>query len=314
MIHNHSPQTERLPRGSYPAMLTAFQDDGQIDWEGVDRLTDYCIDHGAAGIFACGGSAEVSEMDDEEIGALGERIVRQAAGRVPVVVAAITSGPVDRQAALVRRMHDAGADAVAISVCQLAREDEDDQQWVAHAESLLEKVSAETRLSMYECPWPYHRLLTLETLRWAVGTGRFHFLKDTSCSMPTIRGRLAVLGDTPLQLLNAHTGTLLASLQAGADGFCGIGANYMPELYAWLCQNYSSKPEQAAALQDYLTSTVPWTESPDYPASAKEYLRQQGLAIGPYSRKQPGGLSAKGAAHLAKMRAQETEWLERVLA
>jgi len=312
MNNNMDNQMTRLPRGSYPAMLTAFQDDGRIDWQGVDRLTDFCIDHGAAGIFACGGSAEVSAMDDGEKGDLAERIVSHAAGRVPMVVAAITSGSIDRQAALVRRMHDAGADVVAISVCQLAREHEDDRQWIARAESLLEKIPAELRLSMYECPWPYHRLLTLETLRWAAGTGRFHFLKDTSCSMATIRERLAVLRGTPLQLLNAHTGTLFASLQAGAAGFCGIGANYLPKLYAWLCENFSSQPEQAAALQDFLASTVPRTESRDYPASAKEYLRRQGLAIGPYSRKQPAGLSADPAAWLADLRRSEVEWLERI--
>ena len=88
-------EAQRLPRGSYPAMLTAFLDDGQIDWEGVDRLTDFCIDHSAAGIFACGLSAEIGLMDDEEKGSLAERILHHAAGRVPMVVGAITSGPID---------------------------------------------------------------------------------------------------------------------------------------------------------------------------------------------------------------------------
>jgi 4-hydroxy-tetrahydrodipicolinate synthase len=311
--NSHSSHgAQRLPHGSYPAMLTAFLDDGQIDWEGVDRLTDFCIDHSAAGIFACGLSAEVGEMNDEEKGALAERIVRHAAGRVPMVVGAITSGSIEQQATLARRVHDAGADVVAIAVCQLANEDEDDQQWIANAESLLEKLPAELRLSMYECPWPYHRLLSLDMLRWAAGTRRFHFMKDTCCTISTIRDRLTLLQDSPLQLLNANTATLLASLQAGADGFCGIGANYLPKLYAWLCQNYSRQPQQAAALQDFLASTVPLTESPTYPALAKEYLRQQGLKIGTYSRKLPAGLAADGADQLAQMRRNETEWLERV--
>jgi 4-hydroxy-tetrahydrodipicolinate synthase len=201
---------------------------------------------------------------------------------------------------------------VAIAVCQLADKDEDDQQWIAGAESLLEKLPSTLRLSMYECPWPYHRLLTLDALRWAAGTGRFHFMKDTCCTISTIRDRLAILHDSSLQLLNANTATLLASLQAGADGFCGIGANYLPELYAWLCQNYSHQPERAAALQDFLQSTVPLTESPSYPALAKEYLRQQDLKIGTYSRKLPAGLSANCSTQLTQMRKSETEWLERV--
>ena len=52
---------------------------------------------------------------------------------LPIVAGAITSGPLDRQAELIRRVHGAGADAVAISVCQLAGQDEDDQVWIERA-------------------------------------------------------------------------------------------------------------------------------------------------------------------------------------
>jgi len=237
-----------LPPGSYPAMLTAFHDDGSFDWQGVDCLIDDCLDHGAAGIFACGLSAEIMQMDDQEKGQLAEYIAKRVDGRAPVVATAITAGSIDDQAALIRRVHDCGADAVAIGVCQLATAEEDDQVWIDHATDLLEQISPEVQLSMYECPLPYHRLLSEKNLRWAADTGRFFFLKDTCCCLDTIRDRLTILAGSNLQLLNANTRTLLDSLDTGVYGFCGIGSNYMPQLYAWLCQNWGAQPQLASEL------------------------------------------------------------------
>lgn len=305
-------EQSRLPTGSYPAMLTAFGDDGAIDFDGVDRLTDHCIEKGAAGIFACGLSAEIREMSNEERVLLAERIVRRAAGRVPVVAGAITEGPLESQAELIERIHNAGADVVAIGVYQLAAEEEDEKTWIENAEKLLDLISPQILLSMYECPLPYHRLLSDEALAWAAASGRFCFMKDTCCDIDTIRRRLDIVRDTPLQLLNANTETLLASLQAGAEGFCGIGANYMPELYAWLCKHHSDQPKQAAKLQDYLTQTLDVTENEFYPASAKQYLQQHGLDIGSFSRKLPDGVSDDCVEQLAGMRTSELQWKEQL--
>ena len=307
-------EQSRLPMGSYPAMLTAFTDDGSIDFDGVDRLTDYCIEKGAAGIFACGLSAEIREMSDVERVSLAERIVRRVAGRVPVVAGAISEGPLESQAELIERIHGVGADVVAIGVYQLAKEEEDDRVWIENAEKLLEMISPQILLSMYECPLPYHRLLSDEALAWAAGTARFCFMKDTCCNFETIRRRLEIVRDTPLQLLNANTETLLESLQAGMEGFCGIGANYMPELYAWLCQHHTDQPELAARLQAYLTKTVALTENEFYPASAKEYLRQRGLDIGSFSRKQPNRVSDDCVQQLDAMRTNEIEWQQQLFA
>jgi len=312
MNQSPNPTENKFPRGSYPAMLTAFHDDGAINWEGVDRLTDQCIASGAAGIFACGGSAEVMQMDVDEIAQLAERIIKHTAGRVPIVASAIFPGPLEAQAELINRINDAGADIVSIGVGQLAAEEEDDDTWIKNVEKLFELLPSDIRLAMYECPMPYHRLLSEQTIAWAASSGRFQFLKDTCCDIKVIRRRLEIIAGSSLQLFNANTETLLESLQAGVDGFCGIGANYQPELYAWLCKNYETEPELAAELHRFLDGTVVLTEDSTYPASAKNYLQQRGLDIGGFSRKIPDGVTAEGSVRLGGMLEQERAWLERI--
>ena len=49
-------------------------------------------------------------------------------------------------------------------------------------------------------------------------------------------------------------------------------ANFHPEAYAWLCNNYETQPELAEKLQDYLgvSSAI---ESRMYPVCAKKYIK-----------------------------------------
>lgn len=304
--------TSRLPPGNYPAMLTAFHEDGSLDWEGVDRLTEFCIEAGVAGLFACGLSAEIQWMDAAEKVALADHIVKRTAGRVTIVAAAICGDSPEQQAVLVRRIHEVGADAVAVAACQLAGEAEGDDVWIQRVETLLERIPAAARLALYECPLPYQRLLSEETFRWVAATGRCCFLKDTCCSIETIRARLETSANTPLQLYNANTATLLESLRSGADGFCGIGANYFPDLYSWLCKHFDEKPELARDLHDFLDGTLGLTEGQHYPLSAKEYLRQQGLDISSTTRKPLDSLPADFVAGLKTMGSDASAWQERL--
>ncbi|MCI0492627.1 MAG: dihydrodipicolinate synthase family protein [Planctomycetes bacterium] len=305
--------TEPLPRGSYPALLTAFHENHAIDWQGVEQLTDYAIDNGSAGMFAAGLSAEINFMTDEEKVSLVRHIVQYTAGRVPIVGCAITTGPLTTQAELIRQVNATGVDAVAISVCQLANKDEDDQAWVRNCQTLLQQTPERIALAVYECPAPYHRLLSEETIAWIARTGRFCFLKDTCCRAEVIRTRLEIIRGSRLKLYNANTATLLDSLEAGASGFCGIGANYAPELYAWLCREFQNRPKLAAELHQYLADCVRLTEGSSYPVSAKEYLRQHGLQLDRFSRKRPPDLSGDLLAGLNSMQLADSVWKARIL-
>lgn len=66
-------------------------------------------------------------------------------------------------------------------VCKLAREDEGDDVLLARLQELTEKTPG-VPLGLYECPAPYHRLLTLDALKWCAQSQRFVFLKVRSLS------------------------------------------------------------------------------------------------------------------------------------
>jgi 4-hydroxy-tetrahydrodipicolinate synthase len=271
-----------IPEGLWPVMLTPFRDDGSLDWEGVDKLVDWYIAAGAAGLFAVALSGEMYELEPWERLALAERVVRRADGRVPVVASGTFAGEPQEQARFVSSMGSTGVAAVVVLTCQVAAEPESDDTWRANVQRLLDR-SGDVPLGLYECPVPYKRLLSPELLRWCADSGRFFFLKDTSCHVADLQAKLAAVRGTGLRLFNASTPTLLASLQAGAAGFSGIGANFHPALYAWLCANWRAQPERAMHLQRFL-SIADRVVGHKYQASAKRFAAMQGVSIAPYCR------------------------------
>ncbi len=302
----------QFPNGVYPAMITPFHEDQSIDFEKVDQLTDFYIESGVAGIFAAGLSAEIMWMSNEEKIQLVERIVKKAAGRVPIIGTGITAGTLEEQAELIKQIHATGANSVAFSVCQLTEESDDDDVWIQQAESLLKLIPEDISLAFYECPMPYWRLLTDKGIEWAAQTGRFHFMKDTCCNIEVIRKRLDIIKGSPLQLFNANTETLLDSLNSGANGFCGIGANYQPELFVWLCEQFRNQPELASELHQFLDETLDLTEGKFYPVSAKEYLHQRGLDVSLFGRKLPPNIPEEFKTQLAGMLTEENNWKQKI--
>jgi 4-hydroxy-tetrahydrodipicolinate synthase len=188
----------------------------------------------------------------------------------------------------------------------LAAAEESEATWQSRATALL-AATGDSPLGLYECPQPYHRVLGADTLAWTGTTGRFLFLKETSARLALIEAKIEAVRGTAEKFFNAHAATLLASLELGAHGFCGISANFVPELWTWLCGNWRDEPATAARLQDFLRDAET-AFARNYPASAKHFLAARGLPIAPVCRVDAGRPSPDDIAALADLRAAASRW------
>lgn len=282
--------THTLPRGLWPVMLNAFHEDGSIDWPGVDALTDWYIERGSAGLFACCGSSEMFHLDDGERLDVARRVVSRAGGSVPVVATGTFGGPVADQAAFVRRMADTGVDAVVVIVCLLAGHNEDEDVLKRNMERLLE-LTDPVPLGLYECPTPYHRKLSPALFGHLGGTGRFLYHKDTVCDVDLLRLKIDAVRQTRLGVYNAHFETGLDGLRYGAAGISPVAANVFPELFSWLCAEYDGQPETAEEVQRMMTSLAPVVNN-KYLVTCKRYLQRLGLPVTTRCRSTDASLTA----------------------
>jgi len=230
------------------------------------------------------------------------------AGRVPVVASGTFGSDVAALADTTRRTADTGVDAVVCLTASLAAEGEDEATWQQRAERWLARTG-DIPLGLYECPKPYHRLLEADTLRWAAATGRFLFLKETSCRLPSIEAKIGAVSGTPVKFFNANAATLLASLEMGARGFSGISLNFVPELWAWLCDHWQDYYATAARLQAFLAAAEN-VLSRHYPLSAKHFLALRGLPLTDVCRVSVDALTPAAAQDLATLARDAAAWRE----
>lgn len=267
-----------LQNGVYPTMVTPFKENKEIDYAGLEQYVEWLLGQGVQGLFAVCQSSEMFFLSLEERVQLAKFVTEKAEGRVQVVASGHVSYAIADQVEEIKRISSVGIDAFVLVSNRLAGADESEDVWRRNAEIILSAVP-DVAFGVYECPYPYKRLLSPKLLKWCAETGRFLFLKDTCCDPEQLGAKLNAVRGTRLKLFNANAATLLKSLEGGASGYSGVMANFHPDLYVRLVQLQQSRPEEAACLQQFL-GLASAVERQPYPLNAKYYLRLEGLPIG----------------------------------
>lgn len=289
---------KQIPNGVYPTMVTPYTKDNKIDYNAVLELLGWYAERGVAGIFAICQSSEIFFLDFNERLELLTFIMKHKPASLTVVASGNTADTLDRQIYEANAFIDTGIDAYVFISNRLAKQDEGDDILLKNMEYAVKKLP-EIGFGIYECPFPYKRVLTPYVLSELTKTGRFLFLKDTCCELRQIEEKLAAASGSGLKIFNANAATLLESLKLGCAGYSGVMANFHPELYADLCACYETNPARAQILQD-LVGFLSVAECQCYPVNAKYYLQLEGLDINIDSR-------ARNKAELTSSRRMEID-------
>ncbi len=277
----------KLKRGVWPVMITPFTDDLKIDYDGVLKIIEWYDKMGVDGIFAVCQSSEMFQLDARERLELAKFVIENTPKHITVVASGHVAENKDDQIREAQAVIDMGVPYVFISN-QFAAPGEDEDVVKKNIEFLLDNVHGDS-FGIYECPYPYKRVLSPELLQWIAETGKFSFLKDTCCDPVMLKEKADAVKGTDLAIFNANGATLLQSLRDGCTGYSGVMANFHPDLISWLVKNFDKEPERADHLQDFIgaASTI---ECQVYPCNAKYYLQLEGLPITTKSRKQDDSL------------------------
>lgn len=259
-------------------MITPYKNDGSIDFETAEKYVDWYYENGIDGIFAVCQSSEIFYLTLEERVELNQRVYNRAKSldkNFLVVSSGHISDTLEEQAEELNAIYESGTDALILITNRLDINNEGDDVFIKNAENLLKKLPASAKLGLYECPYPYKRLVTPKILDWCLATGRFYYMKDTCCDTETIKERTEQLKGSNLKLLNANCQTLLETMKNGADGYCGIMCNFHPKLYAWLGKNFQNPK---AELVQSVIGTFGFTEvGLPYPLTAKYHMNLCGI-------------------------------------
>ena len=115
-------------RGAYLIAVTPFRDDGALDLESADRMVEFYLSHGAAGLTLLGVLGEAPKLTQDESRRFVARVVSRVAGRVPVVVGVSAPGFAALRE-LAAALLDAGASGVMLQPGAGLRSDQQILDW-----------------------------------------------------------------------------------------------------------------------------------------------------------------------------------------
>ncbi len=281
--------------GCWPTMITPYTETGAVDYPAVRALVQWYIDHGADGIFAVCQSSEMFFLEEQEKMDIARAVVDAAAGRIKVIASGHTANDHGQQVQQLGAMWETGVDAVVMVSNRFAKADEGEDVFESSIKDIFRQLP-DVQFGMYECPYPYRRLLTTSFLREAAENKSLVFLKDVCCSLPILRERIDAIAGTSLSLFNANTSTFLPALQMGADGYNGVMANFHLDLYKWVYEHFKTEPGLASEVADFLTVAAVM-EARAYPVSAKYYQNMRGVPMTINCRSKSKDLLNENAIH-----------------
>ena len=268
--------------GNWPVMVTLFTEDNQIDYSAMERLVEWYKDNGVDGLFAVCQSSEMFYLTLEERIKLARFVKEKVGSTMQVIASGHVSDKLEDQIEEIKQISATGIDAFVLVSNRLASEDESDEVFKENVEAIISAVP-DVPFGVYECPYPYKRLVSPKLLRWLADTNRFFFLKDTCCDAEQIKNRINAVKGTNLKIFNANTATLLESYRFGASGYSGVMANFHPDLYTWLFKNWQDQPERAEKMQAFL-GMASMFELQQYPVNAKYNIVLEGIGESIHSR------------------------------
>jgi 2-dehydro-3-deoxy-D-pentonate aldolase len=100
-------------RGLMPAMVTPFDERGEVDLEATEAVVERSMEAGVDGISPLGSTGEFSHLTGDERKRFAEEVVRIVAGRVPLVIGVGATGTKE-MVELALHAESVGADAVLV--------------------------------------------------------------------------------------------------------------------------------------------------------------------------------------------------------
>ena len=270
--------------GLMPAMVTPFDERGEVDLAATEAVVERLIEARVNGISPLGSTGEASHLTGEERKHFAEEVGRIVGGRVPLLIGVGASGT--REAIeLSRHAQSVGADAVLVVSPFYWKVGE--QALFKHFATVAEAV--EIPVLIYNLPMLTGIDLSPSLIaRIAAECPNVTGLKDTVTEyFHTVSVLREVKGVRPdFSVLSGWEDLILPSLLAGADGSICAFANVAPELFVGLVQTAKDGDlQKAAELHQRVLTLVTLGAYSDPPISAiKLAMNKLGVPISPAVR------------------------------
>ena len=218
---------ERL-RGTGVALVTPFKNNGDIDWEDLERIIEHVIGGGVEFLVSLGTTGESVTISDEEQRQILDFTIKVNRGRVPLVAGVFGSNNTRALVEKVRSFNFEGIDALLSSNPSYSKPGQEGifQHYMALAEESPRPII------IYNVPSRTASNMTAETtLRLANASEKFIGIKEASDDIYQV---IKILKGRPKNflMLSGDDFITLPLIAVGGDGVISVIANATPRPFS----------------------------------------------------------------------------------
>lgn len=206
-------------RGTFPALITPFRA-GAIDFEALEAHVERLIAAGVTGLVPCGTTGESPTLTHEEHDTVIERVVRFAAGRVPVIAG---TGSNSTAEAITTTQHAEKAGASAALVVSPYYNKPSQEGLYRHFKAIAECSGLPVML--YNIPGRCGVEISVET---TLRLGELPNVQAVKEATGKINNVTEIVRHSDLQVLSGDDNLTLPMLACGAVGVVSVISNLRP--------------------------------------------------------------------------------------
>jgi 4-hydroxy-tetrahydrodipicolinate synthase len=257
--------------GIWIPLVTPFTARGaELDLPAAQRLADYYVKAGVAGLVVCGTTGEAATLSTTEQDSLLAAVLETVNGRCDVMMGAAGSDT----AAMVRRIRQFDShDLAGLLISPPAYVKPSQQGILAH----YQRLAAATRhlIMLYNIPSRTGVNLEISTVAKLASSGRFPAIKESTGNIPQL---INLIETGSLDVLSGDDSLLLVTLLLGGTGGVCASAHIRPDLFVALVRYVrQGRIADAQALSRQLQPLISLLFSEPNPAPVKTMLAMQGL-------------------------------------
>jgi 4-hydroxy-tetrahydrodipicolinate synthase len=228
--------------GSFPALVTPFKSNTDIDFDAYGRLIDWHIEQGTNGIVPCGCTGEAATLSHDEQKAVIKFAIERVAGRIPVIAG--TGSNNTREAIdLTRYAKEAGADGSLLITPYYNKPTAAGQ--IAHYRAIAEAVDG-LPIMLYNVPGRTGTKISPETIAELSKTANIVSVKEACGDIDQVS---AILSQCDINVMSGDDSLTLAMMAVGAKGVVSVAANVVPaEVAALVRYANAGNYEEARAI------------------------------------------------------------------
>lgn len=217
-------------QGSMAAIITPMNEDGSIDVKALQDLVEWHIKNKTSAIVATGTTGESVTLEPEELFKVNEIVVKQAAGRIPVIAGTGTNST-STVIKLSKEAKRAGVNALLIVTPYYNKPTQNGLYM--HYKTIAENT--DLPIILYNVPSRTACDLLPETVERLAKIKNIIGIKEATGKVERTEEILKRTGGT-FEVYSGDDATALDLMKAGAKGVISVTANVAPEKMSAMCQ------------------------------------------------------------------------------